>query len=178
MVPPRGMSSSKPWSAAINRSAAVVEQCLTAGSAAPVEAGMCFPTGLMLLGVGWTRTDQVKRSGVDASFSGLHRARETDDVASGHALPACSSIWPGERRHVDLPAAPVGRGSLLSNQLHTSSDQTILAISQSSGDFAIGKSRPVARKSRRYRRAGEQVKGTGRRRGQEAQMLYRDEGLR
>ena len=44
---------------------------------------------------------------------------------------------PGERRHVELPAAPVGLGTLLSNQLHTSSDQTSfdlareLAISQS-----------------------------------------------
>ena len=86
----------------------------------PDEEGLGVSTGL---GDAWTRTDQVKRSGVDGAFQGSTALakptmRQSDDPSSeAHGRP-------GERRHVELPAAPVGLGTRLSNQLHTSSDQT------------------------------------------------------
>jgi hypothetical protein len=105
----------------------------------------------MLLGVAWTRTDQVKRSGVDRAFQGS-TALAKRTMFIGHALPVFI-IRPRQRRHVELPSAPFGFGALLSNQLHTSSNQTILRYSQNLRRFARSKSRPG------FARSGEQEKG-------------------
>ena len=99
------------------------------------KAGLCFPTSLMLLGVGLGH-EPIKSCG--PALMQLFRAtpRSLNRVTGCRTIRRLKlMIPPCERRHVELPAAPIGFGTLLTNQLHTSSNQTIPAIVPKSAWF-------------------------------------------